>query len=131
MVDAAKNNISGLEHMVELYATQHDGEFPANVSRAAQRILWTGNGNAMPPYTDRIPSDPWGQPLLYEFPNTRSQRALKPAIWSSGPNKPEQEGAGDDINNWKRRRAVTRASRELYAANHASPCGFRSIRVTP
>jgi general secretion pathway protein G len=98
MIDATKANIAGLEHMVELYATHHDGEFPPNLSLLLDPV--DRNGNAMTPYTDRMPADSWGQPLYYEYPNTRAQRALKPAIWSGGPNKQNEEGAGDDINNW-------------------------------
>ena len=48
----------------------------------------------------RLTLDAWGLPLYYEFPNTKAPRAIKPAIWSSGNNRQNEDGGGDDINNW-------------------------------
>ncbi len=54
----------------------------------------------MKPYLDKLPADAWGQVFQYEFPNTKAPRSSKPAIWSSGANRQNEEGAGDDVNNW-------------------------------
>jgi general secretion pathway protein G len=98
MVKATRNNIHGLESALDLFGKDHDGEYPASLSELIEPM--DRRGNPMTPYLDKIPADSWGQPLMYEYPNKRAQRAIKPAIWSSGPNKQNEEGAGDDINNW-------------------------------
>jgi general secretion pathway protein G len=54
----------------------------------------------MKPYLEETPKDAWGEPLYYEYPSTKGTKGEKPAIWSSGPNRQNEEGAGDDINNW-------------------------------
>ena len=48
----------------------------------------------------KLPKDAWGMPLYYAYPNSKDPNSSVPAIWSSGPNKQNEEGAGDDINNW-------------------------------
>lgn len=52
-------------------------------------------------YLDRkeIPTDPWGNPYKYEWP-TNKGNGKKPAIWSLGPNKTDDQGNEDDIINW-------------------------------
>ena len=43
--------------------------------------------------------DPWGQPYHFEIINPR-HNTHGCDIWSSGPNQKNQNGSGDDINNW-------------------------------
>ncbi len=51
-------------------------------------------------YLETPALDSWDRPLNYEWPNTKMQDAIKPAIWSNGPNGTNDNGEGDDINNW-------------------------------
>ena len=55
----------------------------------------------MKQYVDKVPRDAWDQPLFYESPNTKVTDTDRPAIWSSGPNRQNENGEGDDVNNWK------------------------------
>ena len=101
-VDQTKASIHGLEQTLKMYAIDHDGEFPSG-SQSILSVLMEPvdrNGQPMSPYLDKMPLDAWGQPLYYEWPNTKATRATKPAIWSSGINKQNEDGGGDDINNW-------------------------------
>ena len=58
-------------------------------------------GHKLKPYLEEIPKDAWGEPLYYEYPSSKA--GDKPAIWSSGPNRQNEDGGGDDINNWSRK----------------------------
>ncbi len=102
MVDTTRSSISGLEQALKIYAVDHDGEFPQGNQSALPTLLQPldKNGQPMPPYLEKAPTDAWGQLLYYEWPNTRAPQAGKPAIWSSGPNKQSEDGSGDDVNNW-------------------------------
>lgn len=102
MIDATRASVSGLEQTLKLYAIDHDGEFPEGDQNALSSLLdpVDRNNEAMDPYLEKLPKDAWGQQFFYEYPNTKVTRALKPAIWSSGPNKQNDNGTGDDINNW-------------------------------
>ena len=98
LVRQTKVNIAGFEQIAKQYAVAHDGDFPTD----ANQMLNPGqgpDGKPMAPFADKIPKDAWNQPLNYQYPNSKVS-VDKPAIWSSGPNKQNEEGAGDDINNW-------------------------------
>lgn len=98
MKNASKNNIKSLESIATQYAIAHEGELPRDLNA----LLSPGqdkDGKMIPAYVDKVPKDAWGQPLFYEFPNSKAS-SDKPAIWSSGPNRQNEEGNGDDINNW-------------------------------
>ena len=100
--DQTRVNIANLENAAKMYYIDHDGEFPQG-SQSALGVLLEPvdrNGKPLPPYLEKMPLDAWGQPLYYEWPNTKAQRASKPAIWSSGFNRQNEDGGGDDINNW-------------------------------
>ena len=98
LVRQTKVNISGFEQIAKQYAVAHDGDWPTDVNM----MLNPGqgpDGKPMAPFAEKIPKDAWNQPLNYQYPNSKAS-VDKPAIWSSGPNKQNEEGAGDDINNW-------------------------------
>ena len=44
--------------------------------------------------------DPWHQELNYKFPGDANGENMYD-LWSSGPNKDNEDGGGDDIKNWK------------------------------
>ena len=95
--------ISTTEQAFTGYATDHDGTFPEGGQDVITLLATPGQGSDGKPtakYLQKIPKDAWGQPLYYAYPNTKDPNSSGPAIWSSGPNKQNEEGAGDDINNW-------------------------------
>lgn len=103
MIDATRSGMEGLEQTLKLYAIHHDAEFPhGNQETLVSSLLkpTDRDGNDMAPYLDDQPKDAWGQMFFYEWPNTKGGSSTKPAIWSSGPNKQNEDGSGDDINNW-------------------------------
>lgn len=102
MVDTTRASINGLENALKLYAIDHDGEYPQGSQEALTQLLQPVDrqGQPMKEYLEKLPVDAWGQPLNYEYPNTKAPQLSKPAIWSSGPNKQNENGSGDDINNW-------------------------------
>ena len=95
LVRQTKVNIAGFEQIAKQYAVAHDGDYPTDVNM----MLNPGQGSDGRPTPAYIPKDAWNQPLNYQYPNSKSN-VDKPAIWSSGKNKQNEEGAGDDINNW-------------------------------
>lgn len=95
----SKNNIMALEQIANQYAIAHDGDWPANVN-ALMAPGADKDNKPIPPYVTKVPKDAWDQPLFFEYPNSKGGGIDKPAIWSSGKNKQNEEGSGDDINNW-------------------------------
>ena len=49
---------------------------------------------------DQIPTDAWGQTLRYRYPPSHPGQVDRPDVWSLGPNGEDDNGSGDDINNW-------------------------------
>jgi general secretion pathway protein G len=104
-VDATKASIYGLEQALKMYAVDHDAEFPQGNQEALNVLLQPTDkyGKAMSPYLERLPLDAWGQLFFYEYPNQKSATnvaTLKPAIWSAGPDRKNDNGTNDDVNNW-------------------------------
>lgn len=103
-IRATKANIKGFEEAIKQYAIANDGVFPEGAREEVALMLiqpaQDDEGRTVPPYLEKTPKDAWDQPLYYEYPNGKIANATKPAIWSSGPNKQNEDGGGDDINNW-------------------------------
>jgi general secretion pathway protein G len=101
---ATRASIHGYESALKLYAVSNNGEFPSMGSEEVINLLLNpgqdATGRVISPYLEKIPKDAWGQPLQYEWPNTKIANATKPAIWSIGANHQNEDGNGDDINNW-------------------------------
>lgn len=98
--NTTKNNIASLETVAKQYAIGHDGEWPRDI----QQMLNPGqdkDGKSIAPYIEKVPKDAWNQPLYYEYPNSKGGGSDRAAIWSSGQNRQNEEGGGDDINNWQ------------------------------
>jgi general secretion pathway protein G len=106
-IDATRANISGFESAVKNYAIANGGEFPTGGQAEVIGLLMSAgqdaDGRPIPPTLESTPKDAWQQPLYYEYPSSKVPSGTKPAIWSSGPNKLNEEGGGDDINNWSKR----------------------------
>ena len=103
-VDATKVKIKGLETAVSNYAISNGGEFPQGARDEVITLLTTptqdADGRAVPAQMTDLPKDAWEQILYYEYPSSKVANGTKPAIWSSGPNKTNEDGGGDDISNW-------------------------------
>jgi general secretion pathway protein G len=95
-----KTDIKGLEQAMKMYAIDHDGEYLQGSKDALSQLTQSSEyrGKKIKPYLEELPKDAWGEPLNYEYPSSKAGE--KPAIWSSGPNRQNEEGGGDDINNW-------------------------------
>ena len=104
MIRVTRISIVGLEGALKLYAAEHDGEYPTgSPDEVFELLLNPGKGEGgrdITPYVEEWPTDGWGQALHYEYPTSRHRGAVKPAIWSAGPNEENDNGAEDDVNNW-------------------------------
>ena len=103
LLKITRTTVLTVEKASEYYAVDHDGECPTGSQEAIKMLLkpTDKDGKAMKGYLDKEPRDAWDQPLQYEYPNTKAPDSDKPAIWSLGPNHQNENGEGDDINNWK------------------------------
>jgi general secretion pathway protein G len=103
-VAQTRNNIKTLQQILTMYALDHDGQYPSG-GRAALTSLTSAqhyHGKKIGAYMDATPKDAWGEPLYYEYP-TRKGEGDKPAVWSSGPNRQNEDGSRDDISSWSDR----------------------------
>ncbi len=102
LIDTTRLSVNNLENALKLYAIAHDGEYPQGTQDALSVLLEPvdADGKSIEPYLEKLPMDPWDQLLFYEYPNQKAPNSTKPAIWSSGPDKKNDDGSGDDINNW-------------------------------
>jgi general secretion pathway protein G len=100
-IGVTKTSIKGLEQAMKLYALDHDGEYLSGGKDALPQLAQASEyrGKKLKAYLDEVPKDAWGEPLYYEYPSGKA--GDKPAIWSSGPNRQNEDGGGDDITNWK------------------------------
>ncbi len=101
MIDTTRASIKGLEQALKLYAINHDGNYPEGDQGVVLGLMDSetrDDGTIEAAYLDERPADAWGELLFYEYPNNKAE-TTKPAIWSSGPDKKNDDGGGDDINN--------------------------------
>jgi len=94
--------IAALEEAAQYFAVGNAGTFPENV-----QVLMQKSPDGTDAVLDKIPTDAWGTPLNYEYPNSKAN-VSRPAIWSSGENRQNENGGGDDINNWHDLAATTK-----------------------
>ncbi|MGQ0634321.1 MAG: type II secretion system major pseudopilin GspG [Planctomycetaceae bacterium] len=97
---SAKVQIHGIEEACEMFALDHAGVFPSSIeallANPGNDAQWKG------PYLKgpaKIPNDPWGNPIQYQYPGANQGGADRPDIWSMG--KDRQSNTGDDIGNWQ------------------------------
>ena len=97
-------SIKSFEEACKIYARDNKGDFPRGSAEEVVRLLLNpgqdATGQQILPYLDKPPKDDWGQLLFYEFPTQKFRAPVRPAIWSSGPNKTNEDGLGDDLSNW-------------------------------
>jgi general secretion pathway protein G len=97
----------------------HIGEYPGDADGGLDALIkkpsftdeklaekWAG------PYLNTDPVDGWGNKLGYQpsEPGSEEAKTLPYKVWSFGPNKQDDNGAGDDIKNkaWIRSEAQTK-----------------------
>jgi general secretion pathway protein G len=104
MIRTTKSSIAGLETALQAYAIDHNGIYPDGGIDEMQTSLLQpkdADGNTLKPYLDTIPKDAWGKPLNYRYPGTKQPTGIdKPDIWSNGPDGKNDDGGGNDVNNW-------------------------------
>ncbi|MBA3312664.1 MAG: type II secretion system major pseudopilin GspG [Planctomycetota bacterium] len=104
MVRTTRSSIAGLETAMQAYAIDHNGMYPEGGLEHMQTALMQpkdADGNALKPYLDSIPKDAWAKPLNYRYPGTKQPTGVdKPDIWSNGQDGKNDDGSGDDVNNW-------------------------------
>ncbi len=98
--------IKHIEQALKLYIVDpaHNG-YPQGGSEVLQQLMLPEpdprTGKEIPPTFEELPLDGWGQPFNYEYPTSRFTSGVnKPALWSNGENLQNDNGDGDDINNW-------------------------------
>lgn len=101
-IRTTRNSIRHLELALRHYGVRHDSEFPEGDEAVFGLLIapMDANGQPMTPYIESIPTDAWGEPLSYQYPPRRQTDVDKPDIWSCGPNGEDENGDGDDVNNW-------------------------------
>lgn len=101
-IRVTRTSIQNLEVAVRFYRAQHDQEFPEGGEEVFDMLLapTSANGIQQRPYIDQIPTDAWGAALRYQYPPSHQASADCPDVWSPGPNGTDENGDGDDINNW-------------------------------
>ena len=97
-IKITKQSLKNLEQSMELYAVNNNGEFPQGGQEVLQELMKQPE-DGTDPLLDKLPKDAYGETLYYEYPNSKAN-VNRPAIWSSGPNHQNENGSGDDINNW-------------------------------
>jgi general secretion pathway protein G len=78
------------------------GSFPSTEEGLQALISPPANGGDKwrGPYVkdNSVLLDQWRQPYQYQYPGTHNPRGYD--LWSTGPNRINNDGAGDDIANW-------------------------------
>ncbi|MBM3253702.1 MAG: prepilin-type N-terminal cleavage/methylation domain-containing protein [Candidatus Omnitrophica bacterium] len=107
LTSKTKAAISSLETALSMYETDC-GVFPPSgnsnmVSELIGPSTQTGwNGPYMTFKSSELSGgafiDPWGSPYVYTNPGAHNTSSVD--IYSLGPNKTDESGTGDDINNW-------------------------------
>ncbi|MBS0206383.1 MAG: type II secretion system protein GspG [Planctomycetes bacterium] len=104
LIRTSKMSIKSLEEACTQYAISHEGDFPQGSNKEAFGVLLNPgvdtDGKPISPYLKSVPNDAWNNELNYQFP-PKVAEATVPSIWSSGPNRQNEDGGGDDITNWK------------------------------
>jgi len=104
-ISRAKSDIAKLETAAEMYKNDF-GIYPAsgitNLYLAAKSISPVTKKQYVIFKSKDIKNDQvidsWGSPYSYSY--TTNEKSVK--IYSFGPNKTDNAGSGDDVNNWSR-----------------------------
>lgn len=98
-----KATIMQIENQMKLYNANHN-KYLSGGDEILTELTQPQDIDGMKKiYLEQVPVDAWNNPLHYEWNGTghsKKQDAIKPAIWSNGPDGQDNGGEGDDINNW-------------------------------
>lgn len=93
---AAQADISGIKTALDAFEVDN-GYYPKGKNGLGDLIQqprdvrnWHG------PYLEKLPTDPWGNPYVYEYPGKHNANSYD--LYSVGPDG--KEGTDDDIGNW-------------------------------
>lgn len=99
MIKTTQSSIQGLKQSLDLYALDHFARYPETIDDLLEPL--DSNENPMKPYLEKYPKDAWGQRLNYMAEIDDNMAGAQVArIWSNGPDGQDDDGSGDDINNW-------------------------------
>ena len=101
-IDVTMASVKNLEQAVKQYAAAHGGEYPSGGQDALEMLVQSTEyrGRTLQPFLEELPTDAWGEKLYYMYESDKFEHIDKPAIWSSGPDRTDDDGENDDINNW-------------------------------
>ncbi|MGD9857760.1 MAG: type II secretion system major pseudopilin GspG [Planctomycetaceae bacterium] len=103
-IRATEVNIRSVEQAVKMYAVNNQGQLPEGGQDVLQMLTQQQtdpkSGRIIEAVLETVPLDAWNVPLFYEYPSSKFNDTGKPAIWSAGPDHKNDNGSGDDINNW-------------------------------
>jgi general secretion pathway protein G len=105
MIDTTKASIHALQRTIDLYAVDHDGTYPETLENLLNP-LDRDEQPMLQPYLNVISKDAWGTVIHYlAEADQNSGNRIVVKIWSNGPDLKDDDGSGDDINNWDERLA--------------------------
>ena len=93
-IRTAEQLINNMEAALDIYAVANNAQYPQG-GQEVWEMLRQPQEDGIQPYIEKLPKDPWGNVLQYEYPSSKMQNIDKPAIWSEGPPN------GEEINNWE------------------------------
>ena len=94
---AARSDLSSIKTALDAFEVDN-GYYPKGKNGLGDLIQTPRDARAWHgPYLDNVPTDPWGNPYIYEFPGKHNPSSYD--LYSAGPDgKP---GNDDDIGNWQ------------------------------
>ncbi len=101
MISTTKASIHALSNTLDLYAVDHDATYPETLEDLLAPV--DRDEQPMPPYLDTIPKDAWGEVINYRLEEDPNFGTGIPKIWSNGSDRKDDDGSGNDINNWDKK----------------------------
>lgn len=93
---AARADISGIKTALDAYEVDN-GFYPKSRNGLNDLLQQpTDAKNWHGPYLDKVPTDPWQNPYIYEYPGKHNASSYD--LYSVGPDG--KAGTDDDIGNW-------------------------------
>jgi len=94
LLHKTKNDVSALNQAIELYKLDNH-RYPSE-NEGLIALLKNEKSNTDLNYIKRLPPDSWGSAYIYKL----TKKGFK--VYSSGPNKIDEGGLGDDVVSWKK-----------------------------
>lgn len=98
---ATQTKLTQIEQSLRMYAASNNGVPPESLDVLLNPV--DKHGRPMEPLETEYPVDAWGNDIRYvlEINETGTGYAIR--LWSVGPDGQDNQGGGDDINNWDNR----------------------------